>query len=233
MIWLNGGPGCSSLEGLLQENGPFLWQYGTYRPVKNPYTWVNLTNVVWIEQPAGTGFSPKKSTPAATNEIEVAAQFLGFWKNFVDTFNLHNKKIYITGESYAGYYVPYIADAMHNETDTTYYGIDSVMFYDPVTTFTSVSDAIPAVPMVQYCDPMFNLNDTFMEHLWDRHDKCGFAEFMDVAMTFPPKGPLPSPPSHSALGCDLHTKSRPPPAESILVGTCMTLPRPVRICGMC
>lgn len=45
LIWLNGGPGCSSLEGLLQENGVFLWQYGTHRPVENQYTWVNLTNV--------------------------------------------------------------------------------------------------------------------------------------------------------------------------------------------
>ena len=57
-IWLNGGPGCSSMLGLLQENGPFLWQPGTYRPISNPYSWVNLTNMVWIDQPIGTGFSP-------------------------------------------------------------------------------------------------------------------------------------------------------------------------------
>jgi len=69
---------------------------------------VNLTNVVWVEQPAGTGFSKQLGTPPATNELEVAAQFLGFFKNFVDTFGLYNKKIYISGESYAGYYVPYI-----------------------------------------------------------------------------------------------------------------------------
>ncbi|KAL9619196.1 MAG: hypothetical protein Q9204_008320, partial [Flavoplaca sp. TL-2023a] len=99
-IWLNGGPGCSSLEGLLQVNGPFLWQYGTFAPVKNPYTWVNLTNMVWVEQPVGTGFS--QGTPTAENEDDVAEQFLGFFKNFVDTFALQGRKVYITGESYAG-----------------------------------------------------------------------------------------------------------------------------------
>ncbi|KAK3644764.1 hypothetical protein LTR56_009429 [Elasticomyces elasticus] len=49
VIWLNGGPGCSSLDGLLQENGPFLWQSGTYSPIKNPYSWVNLTNMIWVD----------------------------------------------------------------------------------------------------------------------------------------------------------------------------------------
>jgi carboxypeptidase D len=93
-------PGCSSLEGFLQENGPFLWQYGTYKPVQNPWTWSNLTNVVWIEQPVGTGFS--QGTPTATSEADVAAQFLGFWKNFMETFSLQGRKVFITGESYAG-----------------------------------------------------------------------------------------------------------------------------------
>jgi len=46
-IWLNGGPGCSSLEGFFQENGRFLWQPGTFAPIENPYSWVNLTNMLW------------------------------------------------------------------------------------------------------------------------------------------------------------------------------------------
>ena len=166
------------MEGLLQENGPFLWQYGTYEPVKNPYTWVNLTNVVWVEQPAGTGFSQKRGTPSATNELEVAEQFLGFFKNFVDTFALQGKKVYITGESYAGYYVPYIADAMHNATNTDYYDIRSIMFYDPSTSYNVVQDQIPTVPFVDYWDPLFSLNQTFMDDIHRRADKCGYTAFI-------------------------------------------------------
>jgi carboxypeptidase D len=48
------------------------------------------------------------SAPNATNEVDVAAQFLGFWKNFVDTFDLNRRKVYISGESYAGNYVSHL-----------------------------------------------------------------------------------------------------------------------------
>jgi carboxypeptidase D len=46
-IWLNGGPGCSSLEGFFEENGRFVWYPGADKPVINDYSWVNLTNVLW------------------------------------------------------------------------------------------------------------------------------------------------------------------------------------------
>lgn len=83
-----------------QENGPFNWMSGLYEPVRNHYAWNNLSNIVWIEQPVGTGYT--RGQPNATSEDDIVRQFSGFWKSFVDLFELHNSKIYITGESYAG-----------------------------------------------------------------------------------------------------------------------------------
>jgi carboxypeptidase D len=88
------------LSGLLTENGPFLFQDGTFAPVPNSYSWTNLTNVVWVEQPVGVGFS--QGTPNITNEVELGQQFTGFWRNFVETFGMQGYKTYITGESYGG-----------------------------------------------------------------------------------------------------------------------------------
>ena len=63
VIWLNGGPGCSSLVGFFQEYGPILWQPGTYRPARNPWSWAQITNMLWVEQPVGTGFSQGEEWP--------------------------------------------------------------------------------------------------------------------------------------------------------------------------
>ncbi|KAI1308499.1 alpha/beta-hydrolase [Xylaria venustula] len=190
LIWLNGGPGCSSFEGILQENGPFQWQYGTLKPVPNPWAWNRLVNTIWVEQPVGTGFSRGKVT--ATSEEDVAAQFLGFWKNFAETFSLQGYKVFIAGESYAGAYCPYIASAFLDKNDTTYYDLSGLLIYDPVIGDGVVQDAVTTVPFIDYHHNLFTFNDTFSKHVHDLHESCGFAAYQDKYLTYPPPGPQPA-----------------------------------------
>jgi carboxypeptidase D len=98
------------MEGLMTENGPVNWLPGTDAPSPNPCTWLNLTNVVWIDQPLGVGYS--QGEPDIETEEELAEQFIGFWKNFVKLFCMEEWAMYLTGESYAGMYIPYIAGAV-------------------------------------------------------------------------------------------------------------------------
>jgi carboxypeptidase D len=202
-IWLNGGPGCSSLEGFLQENGPMLWQYGTYKPVCNPWNWAKLTNMIWVEQPVGTGFT--QGTPTAHTQEEAAAQFLGFFKNFIDTFGLQHKKLFIAGESYAGKYIPYFADAMLKANNSAYYDVKGIMIYDPSVASDALLEQVPAVPFVDQWAGLFNLNDTFMKDIHRRHKQCGYADYLDKHLQYPPRGKLPEPPSPKQKGCDLWT----------------------------
>lgn len=127
---MQGGPGCSALSGLLTENGPFTWDSGTLAPVKNPYSWTNLTNVIWIEQPIGVGYT--QGTPDITNEVELGQQFIGFYKEFIKTFDAQNYKTYVVGESYGGQYVPYIADAFIQANDTEYLDLAGISLVDPM-----------------------------------------------------------------------------------------------------
>ncbi|KAI1847115.1 hypothetical protein JX266_006990 [Neoarthrinium moseri] len=197
LLWLNGGPGCSSLEGLIQENGPFLWQYGTFKPVPNPWSWHRLTNIVYIEQPIGTGFSQGNVT--ATNEEDVAKQFMGFWKNFIDLFSMQGYKVYIAGESYAGMYCPYIGSAMLDAEDTTYFNVSGLMIYDPVLMDGNVQTSYVTVPFVDYHTNLLPFNDSFSAQIHEKHQSCGFEDFTATYLQYPPPGP--QPPSNVSDEC--------------------------------
>ncbi|KAK8178008.1 serine-type carboxypeptidase [Phyllosticta citrichinensis] len=188
VIWLSGGPGCSSLAGFFRENGPVTWMPGTYLPVKNTWGWSNLTNMVWIDQPLSTGFSAGK--PTAKDEIDVAKQFAGFWKNFVDTFSLHGRKVYITGESYAGYYISYISDLFINLNNTEYYNVSGIALYDPAIGYPGIDEQTSIIPFIDYNKASVPLNDTYMQHLREKSASCGFDEYVKYALQFPPLGPL-------------------------------------------
>ncbi|KHN94304.1 serine carboxypeptidase 1 [Metarhizium album ARSEF 1941] len=190
VIWLNGGPGCSSLEGLIQENGPFLWQYGTYRPVPNPWGWHHLTNVLWVEQPINTGFST--GTVTAQDEEDVARQFMGFFENFIDTFSMQGYRLYITGESYAGMFCPYIAKAMIDANDTKYFDVRGMLIYDP-SIIDDRATELTVVPFVDHHRNLFPLNDSFTKHIHDVDRDCGYADVRAKHLVYPPTSHLPDP----------------------------------------
>ena len=94
-IWLQGGPGCSSLLGFFSENGPISWQPGTgNQKAKNRYAWSEMTNMLWVDNGVGVGFSQGKVT--ARNEIDIAKDFLGFFKSWEKLFEIKHYKIYMT-----------------------------------------------------------------------------------------------------------------------------------------
>ncbi|KAF9437593.1 Cell death protease [Entomortierella beljakovae] len=108
IFWHNGGPGCSSLEGLFEENGPYRSSDGGHTWTMNPDSWHNAGHVVYIDQPFGTGFSTDKTT--VPSEDFIGDTMVQFYLSFFSAFpGMKDKNMYITGESYAGRYIPYMA----------------------------------------------------------------------------------------------------------------------------
>ena len=104
LVWLNGGPGCSSLDGLTKENGPPYFPANASTPTSNPYAWTQLANVLYIDQPVGTGYSD--GSHQASLNAQVTQDFTSWLQAFYDIFpSLRYKNTYIMGESYAGVYV--------------------------------------------------------------------------------------------------------------------------------
>ncbi|XP_078457861.1 lysosomal protective protein-like [Lampetra planeri] len=110
VLWMNGGPGCSSLEGLITENGPYLVQSDGIHLEYNPYSWNMISSVLYLEAPAGVGFSYSADKNYTTGDDQVSMDNYLALKSFFAKFPEWSKHdLYLTGESYAGFYLPTLA----------------------------------------------------------------------------------------------------------------------------
>ncbi|KAK4736939.1 hypothetical protein R3W88_000636 [Solanum pinnatisectum] len=108
-LWLNGGPGCSSVGfGAFMEHGPF--QPGKDgRLIKNKYSWNLESNMLYVESPIGVGFSYSNTSSDYTNwdDVATAKENLQFILNWIEKFpEYKNSELFLAGESYAGHYIP-------------------------------------------------------------------------------------------------------------------------------
>ena len=122
MLWLNGGPGGSTIaSGLLFENGPCRFSLDRNDTVYNKHGWNEKTNIIYLEQPVGTGFSygALDSVGTLANLAEDVYTFLQLWMH---RFPAHAQKpLHIAGESWGGHYVPNIGHHIDEQNDRLIY----------------------------------------------------------------------------------------------------------------
>lgn len=147
ILWMNGGPGGSSLLGLFNEMGPCWLDAKTDIPEPNKWAWNNNASLIFLDQPAGVGFSSRaEGVPPPAGDMDGAEDFQQFLNIFFDKVFPEKKKLplHIAAESYGGHYGPVYVDHILNSrrwnSKNAFWGkIASMILVDAVLDFSGLS----------------------------------------------------------------------------------------------
>ncbi|XP_045825336.1 serine carboxypeptidase-like 12 [Trifolium pratense] len=124
LLWLTGGPGCSGFSGLVFEIGPLAFKNEVYNGslpnlFLRQHSWTKVSNIIFLDLPAGTGFSYPKTETAVQQStwklVQNAHQFLRKW--LIDHPKFLSNEVYIAGDSYSGIPVPIIVQEISYENE--------------------------------------------------------------------------------------------------------------------
>jgi vitellogenic carboxypeptidase-like protein len=174
LVWLQGGPGGSSLFGLFSEMGPYELD-ADLKPVKRPVTWNKKYRMLFIDNPVGAGFSYTSTEQYCHDtKVCVASNLYSLLTQFYTMFEeLQAVPLYITGESYGGHYVPAIGAHIVRQNMAT---------PAPAVALPLAGVAIgdgwvdPAVQISAYPEMMFG------QGLISEHQKVTISEYCDHAI---------------------------------------------------
>ena len=163
VLWLNGGPGCSSLTGLFMELGPSRINKDLSLAY-NPYSWNTNASVIFLDQPVNVGFSYSGSTVSDTVAAskDVYALLTLFFKQFPE---YATQDFHIAGESYAGHYIPvFTAEILsHKKTNINLKSVligngltDAITQYPEYRPMACGKGGWPRVVDEQTCESMDN-----------------------------------------------------------------------------
>ncbi|XP_031126397.1 serine carboxypeptidase-like 40 [Ipomoea triloba] len=178
LLWLNGGPGCSSLAyGAMQELGPFRVLSDGKTLFQNKFAWNHGANVLFLESPAGVGFSYSNTTSdfEKGGDKKTAKDNYIFLLNWLERFpEYKDRDFYIAGESYAGHYVPQLAHTIltHNlHANKTIINLKGILIGNAV-----VHDEEDSKGMYQYFASHALISDETLDQILKY---CSFSEGSD------------------------------------------------------
>ncbi|XP_058067425.1 serine carboxypeptidase-like 32 [Magnolia sinica] len=138
VLWLNGGPGCSSVGyGATQEIGPFIIDSDGGLKF-NPYSWNKEANMLFLESPVGVGFSYSNTTSDYSilgDDFTANESYTFLHKWFAKFPSYRKQNFFIAGESYAGKYVPELAELIYdrNKDPSLYIDLKGFLLGNPET----------------------------------------------------------------------------------------------------
>ena len=228
---MEGGPGCTSLAALAGENGPLAFYRNATKPAPNQYSWTKLANVLYIDQPVGTGFS--SGSTEALNNAQVTGEFYAWLTAFYAQFpGLRSMKTYLMGESYAGVFVSdayqvnfYSAD---NEVKIPYFtqailshstiDIQSITMGDPTIGNYAAMIDVPIAEYMYQQRATLHLSDTIGAVFDIAAYICGFDQVLQE-LTYPPSKTISIPGDPEGLNYKLAKRQGSPICVELLTPT--------------
>ncbi|KAJ7853808.1 alpha/beta-hydrolase [Mycena olivaceomarginata] len=187
IIWLNGGPGASSMIGLLTENGP-IKAIGSFPTGQNNFSWNQLADTIWVDQPVGVGYATSDATGYVSDEDQMGEDFLGFLSNLVKIFpSLATRPLYLMGESYAGTYIPYITKTIFSTANPPV-TLRKIAVGDGALGSNAVFEQLPAISTIETYPQLINYDREVYEYFKTQEHLCGY----DLNLTYPQNGRFPT-----------------------------------------
>ncbi|XP_072139294.1 probable serine carboxypeptidase CPVL isoform X1 [Mobula birostris] len=173
LLWLQGGPGGSSMFGLFVEHGPYVVTKNMTLEARK-FSWTSKYSMLYIDNPVGTGFSfTDKTDGYARNEDDVGRDLYSALIQFFQIFNDYQKNdFYAAGESYAGKYVPAIGHYIHINNPTAKVKIN----FKGIAIGDGLCD--PEVMLGGYAEFMYQIG------IVDRSQKRYIQQQTDIAMRY-------------------------------------------------
>ena len=167
ILWLNGGPGCTSSGGLLFELGPCSIVDGGHNVTFNPYSWNTHANIIFLDQPVNVGFSYAKDGNSVYSSQRAAKDVYSFLELFLNRFPEYSTQpFHLATESYGGTYAPHIASVIYKENQKAALMSSSLIRINLASLMigNGITDAYIQVPSMAdyFCEgpyPMFDNPD--------------------------------------------------------------------------
>ncbi|KAE8353897.1 Alpha/Beta hydrolase protein [Aspergillus coremiiformis] len=231
IIWFNGGPGCSSLIGLTTGNGPVSFDGNSTRLIRNPHSWTKLGNVLYVDQPVGTGYSTASNPYPVPDNDRVTSDFYKWLRNFFILFpNLRSKRVHMIGESWAGIYIPYFASAIVEGQDLFPIDLRSISIGDGTIGNPAAMSTVTIGKFMRSQKDTLQIPNEIRSVFTEVEAICGFDEILKAANQYPPNGKIhiPGHPENrnykrhdpTNTTCNIHPTTPDMVKTSILNSTC-------------